>query len=263
MGAYSNKTHSLRRTLALKSAKEISKEWQKMVSEFSGLALTFSSDRLAALAGLAAKLQALRKGTYISGAWTDSVAFDLAWYSNSVHSKRSDCVAPSWSWASLDSKVFFLPLEELRSYAIEEQATLATIVTDQTTIPASVQAMALSSQFIESQAQRSSQALYQFQIDTKPLEKCMNRRSYLGSHTIHFYPDTSETMHDLPCPVFFFRLLALHRGERWLYAYLVLQESIETEEQRFKRIGLCVLRFDNQPEHLLRDLGVEKSIVLI
>lgn len=78
-----------------------------VVREYSGRALTFSSDRLAALSGLA-KAVHLKKGVeYLAGIWKDSVLTGLLWRRTGAGSKAEAYRCPSWSWLSQDSGVTY------------------------------------------------------------------------------------------------------------------------------------------------------------
>lgn len=96
------------------SESDLASIWHALVTEYSRLMLTYSSDRLAALAGLASKMQRVRKGRYLAGLWEDSIILDLCWYSPPQPANRSECLVPTWSWAAIKSGVRFL-LEEYGS----------------------------------------------------------------------------------------------------------------------------------------------------
>ncbi|XXH02799.1 hypothetical protein Hte_009186 [Hypoxylon texense] len=53
--------------------------WQNRVAEYSRRRLTFASDKLPALAGLAAVCHAITKSAYLGGLWKDHLLLDLLW----------------------------------------------------------------------------------------------------------------------------------------------------------------------------------------
>ncbi|KAI1764386.1 hypothetical protein GGR53DRAFT_493968 [Hypoxylon sp. FL1150] len=53
--------------------------WQDRVAEYSRRNLTFASDKLPALAGLATVCHAITKSTYLAGLWRDHLLYDLLW----------------------------------------------------------------------------------------------------------------------------------------------------------------------------------------
>ncbi len=96
--------------LASSDLAEIRGHWHTIVSEFSSMQLTYPSDSLPALAGVARRYGMAHKdilGRYVAGLWEYTLAHDLLWYltESTYEIKRSDapCV-PTWSWASTTLK---------------------------------------------------------------------------------------------------------------------------------------------------------------
>jgi hypothetical protein len=95
-------------------------EWFKCVMLYSSRDLTFPSDKLAAVAGLASIFQAslLLAGDYLAGTWSRYMATCLGWakrvhYPNKLPSLSNQALfcAPSWSWAAGDGRIVW-PQEE-------------------------------------------------------------------------------------------------------------------------------------------------------
>ncbi|KAK3902387.1 hypothetical protein C8A05DRAFT_33920 [Staphylotrichum tortipilum] len=82
-----------------------------MVTQYSRLRLTFSGDRLPALAGLSKQMMHVREGKCLAGVWEDSLFEDLCWQTARGWPSSSPSegiltpkdagayIAPSWSWA--------------------------------------------------------------------------------------------------------------------------------------------------------------------
>lgn len=91
-------------------AVEIAKEWGKLVQDYTDCELTKASDRLYAIEGVVDLFRKAFHDTYIFGLWRTELARQLGFY---VKCPRKDLpshyVAPSWSWASLQSPVEFEP----------------------------------------------------------------------------------------------------------------------------------------------------------
>ena len=96
--------------------------WLETVEEYSRRKLTFAKDKLPALAGLARVIATKTQDEYYAGLWRDHILEDLHWGvvatgSNQQPSASEDTLvpeayrAPSWSWASLDSRIQFIPLD--------------------------------------------------------------------------------------------------------------------------------------------------------
>lgn len=81
--------------------------WHDTVRDYSSLELTFSKDRLAALAAIVQRMLRMRKNdTYIAGLWKSSLLGDLTWRRRGwKRSSRSASRVPSWSWASITDAV--------------------------------------------------------------------------------------------------------------------------------------------------------------
>lgn len=83
--------------------------WHEVVQAYSRLQITYESDRLPALAALAAKMSGFRKDdTYLAGLWQSTLLHDLPWRNAGFPLKnRCKASAPSWSWASIQGGVEF------------------------------------------------------------------------------------------------------------------------------------------------------------
>lgn len=84
--------------------------WRKTVREYVGLDITYESDRLPALSGLAKHIQqTYTRGRYLAGLWEDSLLEDLMWWvrEEDTHktSRPKQWRAPSWTWASLEGSI--------------------------------------------------------------------------------------------------------------------------------------------------------------
>jgi hypothetical protein len=84
-------------------------QWQEVVEHFSSLRLTYESDRLPALLGVATVYQNRLKCNYLAGIWEVDLARGLLWdikrYQTMRHQKCTralhQAAPPTWSWASL------------------------------------------------------------------------------------------------------------------------------------------------------------------
>jgi hypothetical protein len=82
----------------------VPEHWWDLVEDFVQRQLTFESDKLPALSGLARDFQALYVGSrYYAGLWSQFLPGMLLWGTPDVEARRhSSYVAPTWSWASLN-----------------------------------------------------------------------------------------------------------------------------------------------------------------
>jgi hypothetical protein len=89
--------------------------WKQHVSDFSEKALTYESDRLPAISGVAEIFGRSLKGPYLAGAWADWLDTDLLWYPDNIPRTFGYDMAPvakppdvpSWSWASMTATARF------------------------------------------------------------------------------------------------------------------------------------------------------------
>ena len=89
------------------------RQWQKIISEYTSLRLTYDSDRLPAIAALADMMSRLRRSDdiYIAGLWRNSILSDMLWRSDHFEpgkwgqplEPRPARLVPSWSWASVQN----------------------------------------------------------------------------------------------------------------------------------------------------------------
>jgi hypothetical protein len=89
--------------------------WSGIVKAYSGCALTFKSDKLIALSGIAREVHNMLRTDYLAGLWANQLPYTLLWWpatSGPARYASQEYVAPSWSWASLDKPVNFWPHED-------------------------------------------------------------------------------------------------------------------------------------------------------
>ena len=104
-------TDSERHTYALRL-------WNKLVYEYSSTKLSFETDKLVAISGIAKEIQGILKDDYIAGLWKRNMVAQLAWRSIRsltprtigsalylLSQKPKQYVAPSWSWASVQGTI--------------------------------------------------------------------------------------------------------------------------------------------------------------
>jgi hypothetical protein len=85
--------------------------WNSLVQFYTSCLLSFSADRLSAIAGLARRCQNESNGQlrrYVAGMWETRLAEQLVWTTHG-EGYRPSCLksVPTWSWASLSQPVEF------------------------------------------------------------------------------------------------------------------------------------------------------------
>ncbi|KAF9697271.1 hypothetical protein EKO04_004797 [Ascochyta lentis] len=85
--------------------------WNSMVEAYTRSNLTYSSDKLVAIAGVMSRYERLSKDECLFGLWRHNLAKNLLWYrsSSSGGGTRPATLSriPSWSWACLDCPITF------------------------------------------------------------------------------------------------------------------------------------------------------------
>ena len=82
--------------------------WWSCVEQYSSRKLSVQSDMLPAISGLARKFPEEVLGEYYAGTWCKDLPLGLLWYTEpslGTHSRPSQYVAPSWSWASVIGRI--------------------------------------------------------------------------------------------------------------------------------------------------------------
>lgn len=99
----------------------LSRRWHSMVEEYCTLQLSFQTDKLVAIAGLARDMEkAIKRSSalsffdedlYLAGLWKDTFIQDSLWSipcHNEPQLRSTEWRAPSWSWASVDGPVEYI-----------------------------------------------------------------------------------------------------------------------------------------------------------
>lgn len=87
-------------------------KWEDIMQAYSACDLTFTSDKLIAVAGLASRMQQLTNWPstdYLAGLWRHGLETRLLWQCFNPSKKPPNDTIPSWSWAHINSKVIWPP----------------------------------------------------------------------------------------------------------------------------------------------------------
>ena len=80
-------------------------QWAHLIERYSLRSMTYASDKLVALAGIADKFGDALRTKYVAGFWEDHMLEYLMWQPETGATRSSLYRAPSWSWASLDGMI--------------------------------------------------------------------------------------------------------------------------------------------------------------
>lgn len=99
------------------SSEKLVETWGDVLERYTNASLTFQSDLLPALSGIAKYLQEISGATYLTGIWKtqEKPVVNLAWECEPKSYRPTEYRAPSWSWASTDNTVKFKPFKTTSS----------------------------------------------------------------------------------------------------------------------------------------------------
>jgi hypothetical protein len=82
-------------------------QWYQIVDAYTKRCLTRGSDKLVAIAGLAAVMRRILRSRYLAGMWEDNLINQLIWSvpPSETRPRPEAYRCPSWSWASVDSRI--------------------------------------------------------------------------------------------------------------------------------------------------------------
>jgi hypothetical protein len=81
---------------------DVRADWNRLLSKYTMCGLTFETDRLIALSGIASEFHKRAQCDYLAGLWSTQLPQALLWRNRAPRGPRSGIyIAPSWSWASV------------------------------------------------------------------------------------------------------------------------------------------------------------------
>lgn len=100
--------------------------WRRILDTFSAKSLTFDTDKLVALSGVAEMFSKEFQVTYVAGLWKEELRYQLIWcVFYEPHHRPTDYRAPSWSWASVNGNAcYFLDHLSAQYYITIEEVSV-------------------------------------------------------------------------------------------------------------------------------------------
>ncbi|KAK9423955.1 putative Heterokaryon incompatibility protein-domain-containing protein [Seiridium unicorne] len=85
--------------------------WPDIVTHYSAAQLTYGSDKLPALSGIASRQHEITHDDYLAGLWRQALTSQLGWgiWEPQQRRDRPDLGIPSWSWASVEGQTWYWP----------------------------------------------------------------------------------------------------------------------------------------------------------
>jgi hypothetical protein len=91
-------------------ALELMRHWYLIANHYTRRKLTFDSDRLPAIAGVAKEFHSKTGYAYVAGLWKEDLITGLLWYRSSAYSAHdapTSSELPTWSWARFSGTISF------------------------------------------------------------------------------------------------------------------------------------------------------------
>lgn len=238
--------------------------WTKITEEYTGRQLTYATDRLAALSGLAAQAQTFRPGIrYLGGLWEGDLPNCLLWnIKNPTSCKRlQPTIAPSWSWACLDGKV--KPRLGPRYYSLLGDIVIDYPATESNpygSLPAGRRAtLTATTNLYNCRAVRLKWSKYYTVYDAS----LTNEGECPGEETASFegtiYPDTREDLESLKAGERVVLIKVAELDNIIMLRYIILRRLGECD-CTFQRMGIFS-GYDSSRERMGK--GIEKRITII
>ncbi|KAE9369305.1 HET-domain-containing protein, partial [Stipitochalara longipes BDJ] len=113
---------------------ELFQVWTTIVDLYSKGDLTYETDKLVAIGGIAAEIYHYLRIDYFAGLWRHDFARQLLWQSHNGRlnhaSRPKNYIAPSWSWASITRGVTYSSQETFRLAAVQDLVKVRNIAVE-------------------------------------------------------------------------------------------------------------------------------------
>jgi len=82
-------------------------QWYNVVTEYTSRHLTYQSDKLPAISGVAKAFRKITGYTYLAGIWKEDLIAGIAWRVATPSNDLISPILPSWTWARLKGEIRF------------------------------------------------------------------------------------------------------------------------------------------------------------
>jgi hypothetical protein len=221
-------------------------DWQIIVSEYTRCRLTYRSDKLPALSGLASMYRRNTGYTYVAGMWIENLADELLWFCpleqdylhQDMEAVNDPCVEPSWSWVSTDLAVRFKALGNITGSWSTDFELIQAIETGQTSDGINRQMLVMKAYF------------YRISIQTQPGSRsCIvldgDGREKFGRGVLDAAGEDCSSLRSCAAVVFRRKLQTGHRkdffndGPHMTYLLIVVPAPQVAGQECWRRVGLA------------------------
>jgi hypothetical protein len=100
-----SKIHNLQKPTTAEEDHRFMTAWDQLVEKYFDCQLTYPTDKLVAIGGIAGHVASLTGEEYLAGLWRRHMPFNLHWRLGKDRGKAPSVYrAPPWSWAALDAR---------------------------------------------------------------------------------------------------------------------------------------------------------------
>lgn len=107
-------------------------QWNAIVAKYTECKLTYPSDKLIAISGLArrhCRQMDVDTSSYLAGLWRETLPQGLLWY-GVEYNKTNELTAPSWSWAHVDGPIEYVGMDLLNPMELDFRKTTFAYIVD-------------------------------------------------------------------------------------------------------------------------------------
>ena len=208
-------------------------QWYKVVRQYTRRNLTFESDKLPAISGIAKSFQAKTGCTYIAGIWKEDLIAGIAWCLSQPSDEIISRTLPSWSWARVKGEVHFWSNKRGQVALLDGSCELDCVAYkpagelcpygDVVDTKLQVRGRLIQVRYRPPEPPDNNFLSSIFALDSRPIGR-------ISFDSLDFNPDS---------PAYFFCLL-LHGGDHYAAA-LALQLEEDHNEALYKRIGYVLV----------------------
>jgi Heterokaryon incompatibility protein (HET) len=218
------------------------KKWSLLVEEFSERDLSFQTDRLPAISGLATWMQKSTDASYWAGLWSDDFPGALLWWvlDRKKDVKANRCIstrilpyqAPTWSWASVTGRILLSPYSDkitpdLENIRVEVVPAGANLYGSLRSAQLSAKAYLVSVQVSNELGQDGEYVGYDFHVIS---EGAVDG----GKLTAPVVPDIQGDGYDINIHQLHFVLIVGHVGNS---AHCILLRNVQQAVGKYERVG--------------------------
>jgi hypothetical protein len=218
------------------------KKWSSLVEEFSERDLSFPTDRLPAISGLAMWMQKSTDASYWAGLWSDDFPGALLWW---VLNRKKDvaasrCIsqrilpyqAPTWSWAFVTGRIILSPYSDeitpdLEDIGVELVPAGANLYGSLRSAQLSARGYLISVQVSNEPGPDGEYAGYDFHVIS---DSTVDGRQLSGP----VVPDVQGDGYDINIHQLHFVLIVGHANN---WAHCILLRNVQHAPQRYERVG--------------------------